>query len=172
MELTQKDRDRLIGSHDSHILLELLERSPEKITMEQLLQKRKEIGNTYENGCIKPMDGVLEFIAGLKKQGKKLAVVSSTSTRLIVVALNRMKMLGLFDVLVCGDMCRNRKPDPECYRKAMQYLEAKPEECIAIEDSFIGIQAAKAANIEVVAYTGAGENQDVSQADYVISSYI
>lgn len=57
-------------------------------------------------------------------------------------------------------------------RKAMQYLEAKPEECIAIEDSFIGIQAAKAANIEVVAYTGAGENQDVSQADYVISSYI
>lgn len=54
----------------------------------------------------------------------------------------------------------------------MQYLEAKPEECIAIEDSFIGIQAAKAANIEVVAYTGAGENQDVSQADDVISSYI
>ena len=46
------------------------------------------------------------------------------------------------------------------------------KECIAIEDSFIGIQAAKAANIEVVAYTGAGENQDVSQADYVISSYI
>ena len=122
VELTQKDRDRLIGSHDSDILLELLERSPEKITMEQLLQKRKEIGNTYENGNIKPMKGLLEFIAGLKKQGKKLAVVSSTSTRLIVVALNRMKMLGLFDVLVCGDMCRNRKPDPECYRKAMQYL--------------------------------------------------
>ena len=119
-----------------------------------------------------PKEGLLEFIAGLKKQGKKLAVVSSTSTRLIVVALNRMKMLGLFDVVVCGDMCRNRKPDPECYRKAMQYLEAKPEECIAIEDSFIGIQAAKAANIEVVAYTGAGENQDVSQADYVISSYV
>ena len=41
VELTQKDRDRLIGSHDSHILLELLERSPEKITMEQLLQKEK-----------------------------------------------------------------------------------------------------------------------------------
>jgi mannitol-1-/sugar-/sorbitol-6-/2-deoxyglucose-6-phosphatase len=60
---------------------------------------------------------------------------------------------------------------PGKYR-ILQYLEAKPEECIAIEDSFIGIQAAKAANIEVVAYTGAGENQDVSQADYVISSYI
>ena len=41
VELTQKDRDRLIGSHDSHILLGLLERSPEKITMEQLLQKNK-----------------------------------------------------------------------------------------------------------------------------------
>ena len=65
--------------------------------------------------CIRDR-GLLEFIAGLKKQGKKLAVVSSTSTRLIVVALNRMKMLGLFDVVVCGDMCRNRKPDPECYR--------------------------------------------------------
>ena len=71
VELTQKDRDRLIGSHDSHILLGLLERSPEKITMEQLLQKRKEIGNTYENGCIKPMEGLLEFIAGLIKTGEK-----------------------------------------------------------------------------------------------------
>ena len=119
-----------------------------------------------------PRDALVVF-TGLSGSGKSsLAVVSSTSTRLIVVALNRMKMLGLFDVVVCGDMCRNRKPDPECYRKAMQYLEAKPEECIAIEDSFIGIQAEKAANIEVVAYTGAGENQDVSQADYVISSYI
>lgn len=71
-----------------------------------------------------------------------------------------------------AETCAGIETDPECYRKAMQYLEAKPEECIAIEDSFIGIQAAKAANIEVVAYTGAGENQDVSQADYVISSYI
>lgn len=117
VELTQEDKDQLIGTHDSALLYELLGRSPEKITMEQLLEKRKELGNTYENERIEPMDGLLDFITDLKKRGKK------------------------------------------------------QEECIAIEDSSIGIKAAKAAGIEVIAYTGSGENQDVNQADYVLSVY-
>ena len=74
-------------------------------------------------------------------------------------------------VIVCGDMCAERKPDPECYLKAMGLLGAVPQECLVFEDSSVGIHAAKQAGIEVAAFTGSGNGQDVSEADYVVSSY-
>ena len=76
-----------------------------------------------------------------------------------------MQMTDLFDVIVCGDMCAERKPDPECYLKAMGLLGAVPQECLVFEDSSVGIHAAKQA------FTGSGNGQDVSEADYVVSSY-
>ena len=82
-----------------------------------------------------------------------------------------MQMTDLFDVIVCGDMCAERKPDPECYLKAMGLLGAVPQECLVFEDSSVGIHAAKQAGIEVAAFTGSGNGQDVSEADYVVSEY-
>ena len=46
-----------------------------------------------------------------------------------------------------------------------------PQECLVFEDSSVGIHAAKQAGIEVAAFTGSGNGQDVSEADYVVSSY-
>ena len=45
------------------------------------------------------------------------------------------------------------------------------QECLVFEDSSVGIHAAKQAGIEVAAFTGSGNGQDVSEADYVVSSY-
>ena len=142
-----------------------------KVTVEQLTRRRKELGNTYENGNIAPIPGIVPLIQGLRQSGVKTALVSSTATHLIIMGLNRMQMTDLFDVIVCGDMCAERKPDPECYLKAMGLLGAVPQECLVFEDSSVGIHAAKQAGIEVAAFTGSGNGQDVSEADYVVSSY-
>lgn len=171
VELTAEDRQRLIGTHDQELIIEFLSRAPRKVTVEQLTRRRKELGNTYENGKIDPIPGVVPLIQKLRKNGVKTALVSSTTTRLIIMGLNRMKMMDLFDVIVCGDMCSERKPDPECYLKAMELLGAMPQECLVFEDSSVGIHAAKQAGIEVAAFTGSGNGQDVSEADYVVSSY-
>ena len=171
VELTEKDKQRLIGTHDQELLIEFLSRAPRKVTVEQLTRRRKELGNTYENGNIAPIPGIVPLIQGLRQSGVKTALVSSTATRLIIMGLNRMQMTDLFDVIVCGDMCAERKPDPECYLKAMGLLGAVPQECLVFEDSSVGIHAAKQAGIEVAAFTGSGNGQDVSEADYVVSSY-
>ena len=171
MSLTEKDKQRLIGTHDQELLIEFLLRAPRKVTVEQLTRRRKELGNTYENGNIAPIPGIVPLIQGLRQSGVKTALVSSTATHLIIMGLNRMQMTDLFDVIVCGDMCAERKPDPECYLKAMGLLGAVPQECLVFEDSSVGIHAAKQAGIEVAAFTGSGNGQDVSEADYVVSSY-
>lgn len=169
--LSEEDKHKLIGTKDNENVIRLLSRAPKKVTLEELQLKRKEIGNTYENSDISPMPGLISLIENLRKKGLKIGIVSSTSTRLIIIALNRMKMMNLFDAIVCGDMCTKGKPDPEGYKKAMSLLNAKPEECIVFEDSKVGIHAGKMAGAQVVAYRGSGIPQNVKEADFVIDSY-
>lgn len=172
IRLTEEDKRLLIGTNDKTAIEALLSRAPVKVAAEDLARMRKEVGNTYENSDIRPMPGVVSLIQHIRGRGMKTGLVTSTSTRLIMIALNRMKMTSLFDVVVCGDMCTNLKPDPECYKKAMDYLGAEPGRCIVFEDSPVGIHAAKLAGARVAAYRGSGIPQDVREADYIVDSYI
>ena len=70
VELTEKDKQRLIGTHDQELLIEFLSRSPRKVTVEQLTRRRKELGNTYENGNIAPIPGIVPLIQGLTKRSE------------------------------------------------------------------------------------------------------
>ena len=99
------------------------------------------------------------------------AVVSSTRTQLIVTALNRMQLLRSFDVVVCGDMVQTPKPAPDSYRLALRWLGLDAGQCLAVEDSPTGLQAAKAAGLQVVGYTGGSIRQDTSRADWTAASF-
>ena len=48
------------------------------------------------------------------------------------------------------DLCKNPKPDPECYILTCEKLGVKPEEAIAIEDSDSGVESACSAGIKTV----------------------
>lgn len=171
IDLTEEDKKALIGTKDGEHIKRLLSRAPVHVSQEELRQKRKEIGNTYENGELSAEAGIKKLLAQLREQRIKTAIVSSTSAKLIITALNRLHMMDMFDVIVCGDMCREAKPSPEGYKKAMGYLNASPEECVIIEDSKVGILAGKRAGAYVMAYIGGSMEQDVRQADYKIKSF-
>ena len=171
IRLTDADISALTGTVGRTYEEKLLARAPRPVTHEDLMEKRAEVGNTYENGELCPAAGVKELIVILRKRGIRTAIVSSTYTKLIITALNRMGMMDLFDLILCGDMCRAEKPDPECYRMGMCGLNAKPEECIIVEDSENGILAGKRSGAYVIAYTGNTVKQDVSQADFEIASF-
>ncbi len=170
--LTDEERSNLIGKNDPSLIAGLLSKSSKKVTLEEFTNKRRQIGNTYENSCMEPMPGLVSFIKEYRCKGIKTGIVTSTTTRLIIIALNRMNMMSLFDVIICGDMCTKSKPDPQGYLKAMNILGARPEECIVFEDSPVGIQAAKSAGAFVAAYCGSGIKQDISGADISVDSFL
>lgn len=51
------------------------------------------------------------------------------------------------------------KPDPELYLHAAKTMNFSPENCLVVEDSLAGVQAAIAAGMRVVAYAGAGGSE-------------
>ena len=170
--LSMEEKISYIGTDGKEPTRKLLEKNGICKTAEEFLEERRTLGNVYENSQdLKPMEGLVEFLVWLKTTGYKIGIVSSTSTRLIVTALNRMKLMSFPEVLICGDMVTKKKPSPEGYRKAMEYLEVMPEETVIIEDSPSGIRAGKAAGAYVIGYKGAEVQQDTTGADTLWNDY-
>ena len=168
---TEEDRLSLIGTNGAGTLDRFLQRADPPVTREQLAQVREGLGNTYEDSPLSPQPGLREWLEELNRQGIRAGVVSSTSTKYIVTALNRMGLTGQFQVIVCGDMVRRPKPAPHSYQLAMSLLGLSPEDCLAIEDSPTGIQAAQAAGLQVVGYKGGSVEQETGSASWEVRSF-
>ena len=171
VELTEEEKLSLLGANDDETAPRFLRRAPVPVTTEEFRLARKRVGNTYENSDIAPYPGLRELLTDLRGAGILTGVVSSTECRLVLTALNRMRMLSLFDVVVGGDMTMKHKPDPCPYQHAMRLLNAEPAETVVIEDSATGIRAGLAAGATVIGYTGGSIRQDVSAASMTAQDY-
>ena len=85
-----------------------------------------------------------------------------------------MEKTGLrrsFDFVITGDDVKKHKPDPEPYLKATEVSGQKKEHCLVLEDSFRGVQAAKAAGLTCFAVPDELTRvQDFSIADKILKS--
>ena len=105
---------------------------------------------SIENNGIPLKEGVYELLEFLKLEGYRIALASSTTVEMIKEELSQAGILDYFEVIVGGDMVKHSKPHPEIYQMACEKLKVKPEECIAIEDSFNGLKAAHAAGLKPI----------------------
>jgi HAD superfamily hydrolase (TIGR01509 family) len=97
--------------------------------------------------------GIAELIADARAAGLKLAICTTTSRvnieTLLDVALGAQGR-ALFAVVVTGEDVRAKKPDPEAYLLALARLQLPASQCLALEDSRNGVEAAVAAGVRVV----------------------
>lgn len=150
----------------------VLKKHHTKMSAEEFLKFHRTRGSFYEvSDKVKPMKGLVEFLQYLADRGVQMAVVSSSRCVSVITALNRMKILKYFDTVVTFDMISEPKPSPQGYLKARDLLEASNEQCLIIEDSPIGIRAAKNAGMRVVGYKGSVYRQDTSEADMEAGSF-
>lgn len=164
--------DAYTGMSSSAIYATLVKRYGFSCTAEELRAQHHRIsGDYYADAPLMPMPGLLPFLQALEKRGIGMAVVSSTKSVSVLTALCRLDLLRYFGAVVCGDMVRHPKPDPEGYQSAAGYLGVPAAECIAIEDSPVGIRAAKNAGIRVVGFKGSVHRQDTSAADMEAQSF-
>ncbi len=101
-------------------------------------------------GKLPQKPGIKELLLFLKNQGIKTAVASSTRRELVCRELEEGGLLALFDQVICGDMVKRSKPEPDIYLKACEALHVKPEQAYAIEDSYNGIRAAHRAGMKPI----------------------
>ena len=117
--------------------------------------------------------GLLEGFEGLaeelRKRGVALAVVSSSPHDWIDIVLDRFGIREYFDAVVSGNAIDGRsKPEPLVYETGAAELDVDPADCVAVEDSENGIEAANRAGMTSIAYrTEINPGMDFSDADIV-----
>jgi len=94
--------------------------------------------------------GAEELIDAIRDAGLRTALVTNSPRSLVDVALGGLLGEHRFDVTVCGDEVTRGKPAPDPYLQAMELLGLIAAECLAVEDSPSGTQAAVAAGIAVL----------------------
>ena len=68
---------------------------------------------------------------------------------------------GRFDVVMAGDDVPRKKPDPIIYQMASERVQVPPERCVVIEDSLVGLRAAKGAGMKcIITYTESTKDED------------
>jgi HAD superfamily hydrolase (TIGR01509 family) len=126
--------------------------------------------NHLDSVSLKP--GVTEFIEKLKDSGVKTALATSTNWSIADRIMENLGIKDFFDVLTTGEEVMNQKPDPDILLITAEKLEEKEENCLVIEDSPSGVEAAHRAGMKVVAILSEEEDQkDLSGADCVVESF-
>ncbi|XP_020195101.1 haloacid dehalogenase-like hydrolase domain-containing protein At4g39970 [Aegilops tauschii subsp. strangulata] len=121
-----------------------------------------------KSGTVEPRPGVLRLMDEVKGAGIKLAVCSAATKSSVVLCLENLLGLERFNGLDCflaGDDVKMKKPDPSIYITAAKKLGLESKNCLVVEDSVIGLQAAKGAGMScIITYTPSTANQDFKDA--------
>lgn len=101
--------------------------------------------------------GVKKFLEAIKTKELSIAIVSGALRGEIESVLQKVGIADYFSTIVAGDDLEASKPQPDSYllainklNQSLPKLNLQPSQCLAIEDTLVGITAAKLAGIQVV----------------------
>lgn len=95
--------------------------------------------------------GIPEALDAARRDGRKLALASSSPMTIIEAALERLGLRDTFDVVRSAQHEPYGKPHPGIFLSTARALEVAPTTCVVIEDSMNGVIAAKAARMACIA---------------------
>ena len=115
--------------------------------------------------------GVRRFMGELVDAGiDRIGICTTSNERVAEVVSKNILSEIPFKVVIAGDMVKKKKPDPEIYVMALEKLGVNPGRTLVIEDSHIGVKAAKQAGCVVLAsYNDYTKQEDLSAADFIVS---
>ena len=139
------------GSRTEEVAAELCRRRDRDFSVELLKEIVAAKRDRYlSNNQTKLADGALELLEHLKKDGYRLGLVTG-SIRAQVEGTLGDEIKSLFDCIITSEDVEHGKPNPQPFLRAAQRLNVAPEECLVIENAPLGVHAARAAGMWVVA---------------------
>ena len=116
-------------------------------TVEVGLDNVLKVEDKFINEGIDLKTGVKKLLTYLKDNNLKIAIASSSTRDRALTILRQHNIVEYFDEFVFGNEVEKGKPNPDIFLKACDKISVNPEECLVLEDSESGIQAAYSANI-------------------------
>lgn len=162
LETTEAMQERMYGRRNDDIVRDFYGEglSPEEVAArgadkEELY--RQMLGDRIDEILV---PGLRQFLERYRQVPMGLA--SNAERENIDFLLDRAGLRGYFRAVVDGHQVRHPKPDPEIYLRTAKILNITPVNCIVFEDSYSGVEAARAAGMRVIGVSTTYEDLPVS----------
>ncbi len=96
-------------------------------------------------------------VASLRERGMRVGVASNSVRRSVDLMMERAGLAPMLDVVLSNEDVEKAKPAPDIYIEAMHRLGSSPSTTLVVEDNPHGVQAARAANANVLEVSGPHE---------------
>jgi len=121
---------------------------------------------------VRVLPGARELLIALRGTGIPRSVGSSTPRSNLDAIFSATGLGELFDQVVCGDDVKAGKPEPDVFLLAAQKLGLAPADCLVIEDAHVGIAAAHAGGMKVLAVATTHPLEELTDADAAVDSLV
>jgi len=157
------------GMKNDKVISELLRWTADPIEIENIARAKEERFRTIARAeGITVLPGVRAWLETLRTAGVPCAIGSSAPRANIEFIIGDLGLREFFRAIVCGEDVSRGKPNPEVFLTAAQRIGAAPSQSVVIEDAHVGIEAARAAGMKVVAVTTTHPADSLSDADLVL----
>ncbi|NNN07384.1 MAG: HAD-IA family hydrolase [Elusimicrobia bacterium] len=165
--------ERIVGLGVEDVYHFLVREFGLKMPLADYLARCEEVAREVYLHKVVVADGFRELLADLRRRKIPTAIASSSPRRWINLVMDRFALAPHFDAVVSADDVGGRtKPAPDIYLEAVRRLSRTPAECLAIEDSAVGVRAAKAAGLICAALrTSHNADQDLRLADLELAGF-
>jgi beta-phosphoglucomutase len=172
--LTPTDEDfsqHMFGKSNSYILSHFLQRV---IAGEELLELENEKESLFREiyePYIEPIEGIVEFMSDLQRNGVKLGVATSAPRANLELILSKVLIREKLGSLLASENVTRHKPDPEVYLKSAVNLGVSPDRCVVFEDSYSGISAGLNAGMRVVGVLSSHTIEELPVCHMYVNNY-
>jgi HAD superfamily hydrolase (TIGR01509 family) len=170
IKFTKEEFSKLFGTRNDFIIGSIIGRKLSERDVKIMVQEKEENFRRKAIKNIKPFSGALRLLNAIKKGNFKLGLVSSAPKENIDLVLSELNLEGMFDCIVFGQKVSESEPSPQIYLLAARELDVTPNDCLVIEDSPLGVKAAKTAGMKCMAIANTHPRQKLQEADKVADS--
>lgn len=159
-----------IGRSDKAVWLDFIARHQPPYTYEDLTALKQNRFLEILRAEQPIFDGLPELVCKLAAK-YPLAVASGSLHPVIDEVLVLKDLRPFFSAVVSIQDVTRGKPAPDVFLRAADLLRKRPEDCVVIEDSVAGVEAGRAAGMQVIAITNSFAKEKLGGADHIVKTY-
>jgi len=143
------------------------------ISLDDLMREKSILAHDLYEKQVRFMHGFIDFHNKIKAYNIKTAVATNAARETVHITDQKLNLKQFFGehVYSISDVNNIGKPSPMIYLHAAEQIGVDPKECVAIEDSAHGIQAAQIAGMYCIGFNGSGKTDQVQKSNIIVDAY-
>ena len=146
--------DKIVRTFSGPPLDKTLKKVFPELDQKFILKEYSERTRKYYDTCLKPFPNVEETLLKFKKDGYKLAILTSKNREMTLYSLKNVGLdQNIFDLIIGADEVTHHKPNPEGINRIMSNFGVKPNEVINIGDTEFDYGSGENAGVNTIMMT-------------------